>query len=152
MVACFTLKRSAKEYFSLVDYGEKLRLLRASNDAFNRRDLEQLLELYHPECEWNMSNYSVWPEDRVYRGHSGLEKFFTAWLDPWTDFRAGFTDAVDLPDLRLFVVVRGDAQGRLSQAPVEIPPFAQIIEFLDGTLLRVDNYSGIETARKAVGI
>ena len=41
--------------------------------------------------------------------------------------------------------------GRLSRAPVESPPFAQIIEFREGRFLRIDNHSEVETALKAAG-
>ena len=45
-----------------MDYAEKLKLAHDSYDAFNRRDLETLLQLYDPECEWHMSHYPAWPE------------------------------------------------------------------------------------------
>jgi len=135
-----------------VDYGDKLEHCRTSYDAFNRRDLEQLLRLYHDECEWHMSNYDGWPEDRVYRGHEGMAQFFNTWLEPWEYFLISLEEASDLPDDRIFLVAQGHGRGRLSQAPVEIPPLAQIIEFRDGALLRVDNYSDVETARRAAGL
>jgi ketosteroid isomerase-like protein len=111
-----------------------------------------LFSVYDPECEWDMAHYERWPETRVYRGHEGLGEFFTTWLEPWEDIQAGMTDAIDLPDDRVFVFARGSGQGRLSHAPVEIPRFAQIITFRDGKFLRVDNYSDIAAAQRAAGV
>jgi hypothetical protein len=37
-------------------------------------------------------------------------------------------------------------------AEVEMPPLAQIIDFRDGKVLRVDNYSDVEEGRRAAGL
>ena len=88
-----------------------------------------LFQLYDPTCEWDMSNVAEWPEKRVYRGHDGLAEYFDAWLDPWEEFENGITEAIDLPGDRIFILGYVRGRGRLSGAPVESPPFAQIIEF-----------------------
>jgi ketosteroid isomerase-like protein len=135
-----------------VNFDEKLKLCRASYDAFNGSDLEKLFELYDAECEWQMSNFDGWPESLYYRGREGLKDFFDAWLAPWEDFDAVITKAIDLPDDRVFIIGHISGRGRLSGALVELPPIAQIIEFRNGRFLRVDNYSDLETGRKAAGL
>jgi hypothetical protein len=55
-----------------MDYEEKLNLTHESYEAFNRKDLEALLQLYDPRCVWDVSNYAGWPERQVYKGREGL--------------------------------------------------------------------------------
>ena len=143
---------ASRDTFASVNQDEKLRLCRASYDAFNRRELEMLLQLYDPTCEWDMSNVAGWPEKRLYQGHDGLAEYFDAWLDPWEEFENVITEAIDLPRDRIFILGYVRGRGRLSEAPVESPPFAQIIEFREGRFLRVDNHSEVEAALKAAGL
>src|SRR5438105_1007331 len=105
-----------------MDYAEKLKLAHDSYDAFNRRDLETLLQLYDPRCEWHMSHYPAWPEKRIYRGREGLTEFFDNWLDPWEEFYVEVKQVTDLPGDRAFVIGYNRGRGRLSGAQVEIPP------------------------------
>lgn len=135
-----------------MDYEEKRKIGQASYDAFNRQDIDALLRLYDPECEWHMSNYHGWPEKPVYRGHQGLTEFAVTWSEPWEDFHLEVKEVIDLPDDRLYAVGCGRGHGRLSGAAVELPPLAQIVDFRGGRILLVDNYSDVEEARKAVGL
>jgi ketosteroid isomerase-like protein len=135
-----------------VDYEEKLNLTHESYEAFNRNDLEGLLQLYDADCEWNLSNYAGWPERQVYRGREGLAEFFEAWLDPWEDFSYEVKQVVNLPGSRVLVVGYGRGHGRHSGAEVELGPIGQIIDFRGGKVLRVNTYSDVEEARNAAGL
>jgi uncharacterized protein len=135
-----------------MDYEEKLNLTHESYEAFNRNDLEGLLQLYDADCEWNLSNYAGWPERQVYRGREGLAEFFEAWLDPWEDFSYEVKQVVNLPGSRVLVVGYGRGHGRHSGAEVELGPIGQIIDFRGGKVLRVNTYSDVEEARNAAGL
>ncbi len=135
-----------------MDYEEKLKIGRDSYDAFNRRDIDTLFQLYDPECEWHMSHYHGWPEKPIYRGFAELAEFFDGWLEPWEDFHVEITETVDLPGDRSFVVGHARGRGRISRAQVEIPPLAQIIDFRGGRIFRVDNCSDVVEARRAAGL
>lgn len=135
-----------------MDLAEKGAIGQASYDAFNRRDIDALLALYDSECEWDFSNFSGWPERQIYRGHKGLVEFFHVWLDPWDDFQLEITEVRDLPGDRAFAVGRGKGRGRASGVPVELPPIGQIVEYRDGRILRIVNYSDVDEARRAAGI
>jgi ketosteroid isomerase-like protein len=99
-----------------------------------------------------MSHYHGWLERPIYKGHTGLTEVFELWLEPWDDFYIEIREAVDLPGDRSFAVGYNRARGRLSGAEVELPPVAQIVDFRDGRILRVDNYSDIAEARRAAGL
>jgi ketosteroid isomerase-like protein len=135
-----------------MDYEEKLKLTHESYEAFNRKDLDALLQLYDPDCEWDLTRYAGWPEKQVYKGREGLGEFFDTWLDPWEEFYYEVERVVDLPGDRVLVVGYGRGRGRLSGADVELPPLAQIIDFRDGRVLRVVNYSDVEEGQNATGM
>jgi hypothetical protein len=62
------------------------------------------------------------------------------------------TEIVDLDEERVFVAGRTTVRGASSGAQVDVPPFGQIIEFRDGLISRVDNYSDVDEARRAAGL
>lgn len=99
-----------------------------------------------------MSDYAGWPEKQLYAGRQGLAEFFNAWVEPWEDFYVEIGETVDLPGDRSFVIGHARGRGRLSGAAVDLPPLAQIIDFRDGQLLRVHNYSDVEASRRAAGL
>jgi ketosteroid isomerase-like protein len=135
-----------------MDYAEKARIARESYDAFNRQDLDALLALYDPECEWHMSNYSGWPEKSVYGGHVGMTEFFETWHDPWADFHLEIEQQIDMTGDRCLLIAHGRGRGRGSGAQVELPPLAQIVEFRGARILRVDNYSDVAEGRRDAGL
>jgi ketosteroid isomerase-like protein len=135
-----------------MDHEEKLRVAHESYEAFNRKDLESLLQLYHLDCEWHLTHYAGWPERQVYRGREGMSEFFDTWFDPWESFYLAIKQIKNLPGSRVLVVGYGRGRGRLSGADIELPPLAQIIEFRDGKILRVDNYSDVDEGRVAAGL
>lgn len=135
-----------------MDPEEKLTLIRKSYEAFSRNDLEALILLYTPDCEWRMSNYAGWLEKPIYASRQELAEFFNIFVEPWEDFRVEIDETVDLSGDRSFVVGHARGRGRLSGAEVDLPPLAQIIDFRDGQILCVDNYSDVEAGRRAAGL
>ncbi len=134
-----------------MDYEEKLTVVRQSYEAFSRNDIEALLSVYAPDCEWLMSNFAGWPEKQLYVGRQGLAEFFETWFEPWEDFYVEIRETIDLPGDRCLVIGDAHGHGRLSGVAVDLPPLAQIVDFRDGQLLRVDNYSDVEAGRRAAG-
>ena len=64
---------------------EGVELVRRSFEAFNGRDLNELVKLYHQDCIWDMSKFAGWPECAVYRGHEGLRTILAEWEAAWED-------------------------------------------------------------------
>jgi ketosteroid isomerase-like protein len=69
-----------------MDLDEKMTRIRASYEAFSRKDVEALILLYPPDCEWCMSNWAGWPEEPLYVGRQGLVELFNVFIAPWDDF------------------------------------------------------------------
>lgn len=89
--------------------------------AYNRGDVERLIELADPEIEF--STYITSVAGETYRGHKGLR-------DWWNDLQETFADAhVDVDEVVSvsaeagYVVGRGTAHGRQSGMPMSWPVF-----------------------------
>jgi hypothetical protein len=58
---------------------------------------------------------------------------------------------VEAGENRALVKAKGTLRGKAS-AQVDVPPYAEVIEFRDDLIARVDNYSDVEAARRAAGV
>ncbi len=61
-------------------------------------------------------------------------------------------EIVEAGEDRMFVKATGTFRGKASGAKVDVPPYAQIIEFRDDLIARVENYSDVDTARRATEV
>jgi hypothetical protein len=52
---------------------ENVGLFHHALEGYNRRDIEAMLEIWHPEAEWYPFTAQVEGDD-VYRGHEGLRQ------------------------------------------------------------------------------
>ncbi len=77
-------------------------LVRRSTDAYNRRDLDGILETWAPDAvlDWSRSRG---PEAGVYRGHDQIRDFVHGFLTAWDSVRMEIDDPTELGDDRLMV-------------------------------------------------
>jgi ketosteroid isomerase-like protein len=129
---------------------ETAELIRRSYDAFNRRDLDALLALYHPACVWDMTHFEGWPDTPVYQGHEGLRRLFKEWHDAWDEVRTEPSDLLQIGG-RLMVTCNMQVRGGASGAGVSLQ-FVQVAEAHDGLFHLIDNYSDKSQALEAVGL
>jgi ketosteroid isomerase-like protein len=111
-------------------------LCRRSYAAWVAGDAEALIELYDPDCEWDVGPMAATGLGPVYRGHIGLR----AMLGELTGAFEGF--APRILELRVFgeaLLIRGDAIGtsQLMHVETATAPFGQAIEFKQRRILRV---------------
>src|SRR5437879_6931399 len=100
-----------------------------SVDAFNRRDLDAMLELVTPDFEW----FAAFPrtvEGDGYLGRDGTERYFGDISDTWDEFRAIAEEYRDLGECVL-LLGRFEGRGTGSGVPVDAP-MAVLYEFRDG--------------------
>jgi SnoaL-like domain len=93
------------------------RAVRLSVEAFNRRDLEAFLLIYHPDFEFRPPREFVEAGlgEPCYRGPAGFRKYVSDWSEVWgEDLRLVPVELIDLGD-RVVVLsdlpVRGTASG-----------------------------------------
>src|SRR4051794_8494178 len=64
---------------------ENVDLVRRLFEAFNARDVDELVVLSTPDCEWLPFRAQL--EGTVYRGHDGIRRFVTDVDDDWDGYQ-----------------------------------------------------------------
>jgi ketosteroid isomerase-like protein len=117
---------------------EKLALARRSYAAFSAGpDIEALIPVYHPECEWRMGSMGAAFGTESFRGHDGLR----AWVAALDEGFEGLAGEIDEPKITSegVLLVRGHVTARSRGTHIElaIPAFWQELAFRDGLILSV---------------
>ena len=111
-------------------------LCRRSYAAWVAGDAGAVVELYDPECEWDVGPMAAAGLGPLYRGHAGL-------LELLRELRGAFEGfAPRIIELRVFgegLLVRADAIGtsQLMHVETATAPFGQAVEFRMRRILRV---------------
>jgi ketosteroid isomerase-like protein len=119
---------------------EKLALGQRSYAAFNAGpDIDALLPVWHPQCEWRMGSMGAAFGAESFRGHDGLRAWVAAIDEGWKSF------AVEIDEARItgegVVLVRSHAHGRSRDTHIElsIPAYWQRSTFRDGLIFSVEH-------------
>jgi ketosteroid isomerase-like protein len=121
-------------------------------DAYERfRASGQVLaELAAPEFVWDMSHFHGWPEEQVYEGVEGAERFLREWLAAWDDWELRVEALHEAGD-KVLAVVHQHGRSRASGLPVDMS-FAQVWTLRDGKETRMEMYSDPNEALQALGL
>jgi ketosteroid isomerase-like protein len=76
---------------------ENVEAFKRGVDAYNRRDIDPLLEPSHPEAEWYPFTAQVEGDD-AYHGHEGLRKWWANVDAAFEEFEASVEEVRDLDD------------------------------------------------------
>ena len=130
---------------------ENVEAFRRATDAYNRRDVEALLDEAHPEVEWHPVIMARLEGDTtVYRGHGGIRNLFRDMEGAFAELRTDYPDIREVGDL-ILAIGSVHARGRESGAEIE-SSVASVIEFRDGKAIRVQPYLDPEDALEAAGL
>jgi hypothetical protein len=117
---------------------EKLALAQRSYAAFSAGpDIEALLPLYHPECEWRMGSMGAAFGTESFRGHGSLRAWAAALDEAWENL------GVEIDEAKItregVLLIRGHTYGRSRDTHIDlsIPAFWQEARFRDGLILSV---------------
>jgi ketosteroid isomerase-like protein len=127
---------------------ENVEAYKRAVEAFNRRDLEALLEELDPEVEWYPAVVGLGSE--VYRGVEGIRELFADMGETIPDAFFEVTEIRDLGD-RVLCFGRLRAHGSESGAPTEVP-FNQLIHFRDGKATVLRTFLDPKEALEAAGL
>jgi ketosteroid isomerase-like protein len=122
--------------------------IREAFEAFNRGDVETVLEILHPDVE--VYNSPEVGEEGSYRGHDGYLAWLRVWLEAWDEFRIDI-DEVEVLDERT-LLVHCSQHGRGKGSGVEVTRrvvFLNRVE--DGLTTQVHIYGDRESAIAAAG-
>lgn len=127
---------------------ENVEMTRQSIDAFDRRDLQALRALYHPDVVLDFSA-SVGLEPGVYKGIDAVFRFYKSYFDTFEEITLNPHRFIDAGPS----VVVPNRSRSLGRDGVEV--FARsafVFTFDAGQLTRICLYRETEEALKAVGL
>jgi uncharacterized protein len=129
---------------------ENVEQLRRGYEAFARGDVEAVLELLHPDVDWQPAIAPILGVDTV-RGRDAVRRFFTQDLfEGFDEFRAEPLSFEDFGDIVL-VTVRYTGRGESSGIEMD-QTFATIYKLRDGKTVKMHDYSTRAEALEAAGL
>jgi uncharacterized protein (TIGR02246 family) len=122
---------------------EDVQVVRRVFDAINDRDLQAMLDAYHPDADMSTLT-STLVHGKAYQGQSGIRDYFSSLADVWEELRLEPEEIRDLGD-RVLVIGRWSSRGRGSGAEVESPA-AWVFAVRDGRVVFSRAYRDAEEA------
>jgi ketosteroid isomerase-like protein len=126
---------------------ENLALVRAAIDAYNRGDIEYILETLDPEIEVYAEPGLV--NAGTYRGIDGFKTWVTEWTDAWESFRNDIHRIETIGDHHVLAEVDQFARGAGSGVEVEMR-LVYMFEEHDGRASRLHLYRDWDAAAEVV--
>jgi ketosteroid isomerase-like protein len=127
---------------------ENIDAMKRGAEAFNRRDIDAMLEEVDSEIEWAAAlPVILGGETTVSRGHEAVREMFRDLFDVLDDIRVEYTDFHELGD-RLFCAGHIWTRGRESGAETESPYFA-VVGMKHGKAVRMATYLDLDEALEA---
>jgi ketosteroid isomerase-like protein len=127
---------------------ENVEIVRRGIEAFNARDVDDLVSLSDPDGEWLPFRAQL--EGTVYRRHEGIRQYVHDMDEDWEAFRIDPLEFHARGD-RVAVIGRVRALGRDSS--VDIDSLAGFVfELRWGRIRRLTSHSNPEAALEAVGL
>lgn len=117
-------------------------------DAYNRHDLDDLLEIADPEIEWYpVLEVLLGGQGTVYRGHDGVRQLFRDIEEALGEIRGEVSEVVEDSDDRIVASGRLYAKGRHSGAVTETS-LGWLVNFRNGKVTMIRTYRGVEEAEE----
>jgi uncharacterized protein len=127
---------------------QDLDTVRRGYDAFNRRDVDALLDAFHPDVEWHPLLAEL--GGGTYCGHDGVRTMLEEIDESWDDFRTEAERVVDAGDhILVFAHTRGRGKASGVEADLRV---VTVVEMQHGRARRVWSYGTLEEALAAAGL
>jgi ketosteroid isomerase-like protein len=126
---------------------ENVEVVLRSFEAFNARDVDALVSLSTPDCEWLPFRAQL--EGIVYRGHEGIRRFVSEVDDDWERYRI---EPVEFHERGARVAVVGQVRALGRGSSVSIDSMAGFVFELRGArIARITSHSNSDVAVEALG-
>jgi ketosteroid isomerase-like protein len=129
---------------------ENMELVKAIFAAWEARDPQAALARMDPQVEVDMTGVSFPGIAGVDRGHDGLQRTITTWLEAWGSlefFPKSFIDAGD----HVIVWLRMAGEGRGSGVPTEVSA-ASVYTIRNGLVVSWRAFDTLAAAASSVGV
>jgi ketosteroid isomerase-like protein len=127
---------------------ENVRLFRESIDAYNRRDIESMLEAWHPEAEWYPFTAAVEGDD-AYHGHEGLRQWWENIDATFEQVEASLDEVRDLGDA---VLALGHLRARFRSGVSLDTEISWLARYRDGLAIWGRAYQSHAEGLEAAGL
>ena len=125
---------------------ENVERIRRVEAAFNRGDLDALVDELSPDAEWEVSENN--PAARTLHGRDEIRAYLEDWRDTVHGLHYEASRYVDAGDA---VVQLGSMTSRVGGGDAELTvPLAFVTRFRDGVPVRTEEYLDVEQALAAV--
>jgi ketosteroid isomerase-like protein len=122
-------------------------VVRAMTDAYNARDMDALLALFHPQVEWHTTPGFLWPGP--YRGVAALRRLFEHWWLGWDTGQAEHEELVARQDEAMLTAhIHGRSAGSGEDVEVRLN---WVFHLRGGLIDLVRSYDTPAKARSALG-
>jgi len=128
---------------------EYAEIARAAYEAFNRGDLDGMLDLCAPDIEWQDRGLSL--DTSVMTGKGPVRAYFDTVMEPWDEVRREPEEIIDLGGDRVLVLFRTSARGKGSGVEVDARA-GDLLTFREGRVARWIGYPDRAQALNAVGL
>ena len=129
---------------------ESADLARRAVEAFNRRDVDGVMECVNPDFEW----FPAMPAasgGEPFRGREGIEAYIRDIGDTWEEYRVVGQDFRNLGHDQVLVLSRIEGRGAGSGGLVDAA-MGQIYDLRDGKISRIRTYLDHGETLRAAGL
>ena len=127
---------------------ENVELFLKALDGYNRRDIEAMLEIWHPEAEWYPFTAQVEGDD-AYHGHEGLRQWWANVDATFEELEASVEEIRDLGDA---VLALGRLRARFRSGVTLDTAIAWLTRYRDGLAVWGHAYQSHSDALEAAGL
>jgi ketosteroid isomerase-like protein len=131
---------------------ENVKAAQRAFDAFNRGDIEAVLQELDPEVEWHpeFQTMMLGGEAREFRGHEGVRAALREWYEVLTEIHV---DIAEIRDLGERIVAIGHVRGRGKESGAEVKsPAGYVVDLKDGKAIGIWEYLDPKEALAAAGL
>ena len=130
---------------------EKIGVFEREIAAWNRGDLGGVIAELDPDHEWDLRRSDIPGEKEVHRGHDAYLGFARRWREALGSTQLEIAEMKELPDGRLFTVLKHSGTGTQSGAEVERRS-VQLLTFKGDKVARTEVYGDLSQGRAAAGL
>jgi ketosteroid isomerase-like protein len=127
---------------------ENVEIVRRAYAAWNRDDRRAALAFFADDVIWTPARED--PDARPHHGREGVRRFWAQWEDLFDGIRIEPEELVDVSD-RIVSRLHITGSGKGSGVDVDQRVY-QVVEFRDGSIVRVDEFYDRAEAFEAAGL
>jgi ketosteroid isomerase-like protein len=130
---------------------ENVEVFKRGAEAYNRRDIESLLQDLDPEVEWHSALLIPFGgEATVSRGHDGVREVMSEVFDALAEIHLEYSEIRDLGE-RIVGIGRISTRGKQSGAVTDMA-FGTVADMKNGKAVRIWTYLDPQEALEAAGL